>query len=82
MSVTSGTDAKDSMKAAALAEHERRRRSWYPKTAYPPWTTFAQGRLYRPAMKIAHRLGFCFTTPSGYDPDAVWCRWCGMRGRR
>jgi hypothetical protein len=67
----------DDMKSAFSADPPRQnRRRW-------EWTTFANGRLYRPVMKVMHRLGWCYPEPAAVEPGArVWCRWCGMRGRR
>lgn len=50
---------------------------------HPWWTTFANGRIYRPAMKVMHRLGLCYPQPSFPDGDVLWwCHWCGLRGKR
>ncbi len=47
----------------------------------PGWMTFAQGRIYRPTMKVMHRLGWCYPQPSFPEGNVVWwCHWCGLRG--
>lgn len=43
------------------------------------------GSMYRAKMRLAHRFGFCWpqhTPIEGPDSGLVWCRWCGMRGRK
>lgn len=52
------------------------------KQHVPWWMTFANGRVYRPLMRVAHRYGFCFPQAAPVEPGCVWCHWCGMRGRR
>lgn len=42
---------------------------------------FAVGWRYRWRMRWAHRRGYCWPQPSLGD-GAVWCHWCGMRGRK
>jgi hypothetical protein len=39
------------------------------------------GELYRFKMRVAHRFGYCKPDPSFVQEGAVWCHWCGMRGR-
>ena len=46
------------------------------------WTQWSMGRIYRPVMKLTHRLGFCYPKPVAVEPGRVWCHWCGMRGRK
>lgn len=43
---------------------------------------WVQGTWHRFWMKLSHRFGFCYPEPSLSDPAAVWCHWCGMRGKR
>lgn len=40
------------------------------------------GRWYRLRMRVGHRYGFCYPETSNVEPGAVWCHWCGMRGRK
>jgi hypothetical protein len=46
------------------------------------WTTALNGRLYRPAMRLMHRYGWCYPERTLIDERSVWCHWCGMRGGR
>ena len=37
-------------------------------------------RLYRPLMKIAHKLNWHYAPPCYPNGDTLlWCRWCGFR---
>lgn len=38
--------------------------------------------LYRPLMRVLHRLNCCWMEPMPVEPGRAWCHWCGMRGRR
>lgn len=79
--MSAGSQEKMSIDQAAVAYRvEKLMRA--PRSTYPRWTTFAQGRIYRPAMRIMHALGWCYPAPSQVAPGHVWCHWCGMRGRR
>lgn len=39
------------------------------------------GLPYRMRMRILHRFNLCWVQPVGVSPGAVYCSWCGMRGR-
>jgi hypothetical protein len=47
----------------------------------PRWTIIARGRVYRPVMRLMHRMGWCHPEPVPAD-GGVWCHWCGLRGSR
>lgn len=78
-----GYVAKQSIEdAAAQARHEKYEKARRRKQ-HPWWTTFAQGRIYRPVMKVMHRWGWCYPQSSFPDGDVQWwCQWCGLRGRK
>jgi hypothetical protein len=77
-----GKDAMtDTMLKDAAEEHYQAKLERLSRRPSERWTTFANGRLYRPVMKIMHRLGWCYPTPTAVEPGHVWCHWCGMHGR-
>lgn len=51
-------------------------------THHPWWHTALSGRIYRPVMRLMHRLGWCYPQGTLIDARSVWCQWCGMRGDR
>jgi len=64
----------------AKASNEPHRYS--PPRQYPRWMMFAGARPYRIVMKLLHAHGWCYPEKSLIAPGAVWCHWCGMRGKR
>jgi hypothetical protein len=78
-----GHDEKASIEAAWLRERQEGFERAYRRTRHPWWHTFAQGRIYRPVMKLMHRWGWCYPQPSFPEGDVQWwCQWCGLRGRK
>lgn len=74
-------EAKMSIDEYAIAQREKQLRR-APRSPYPRWTTIANGRVYRPVMRLLHWVGWCYPTPTFVEPGNVWCHWCGMRGKR
>lgn len=70
------------MSADENAQREVGDRMPRPPKRAPLWMTFANGRIYRPVMRVMHRLGWCYPQRTLVNETGVWCHWCGMRGSR
>jgi hypothetical protein len=70
----------DAAKQAIAAEYELNRPK-VPKSQ-PRWMSVANGRLYRTAMRVMHRFGWCYPERTLVSERGVWCHWCGMRGTK
>lgn len=62
------------------ARRRRKRRDAIRRVGFYLYCAYAR-TLYRPHMRLIHRLGWHWWTPVRIHPqlDHKWCQWCGER---